>query len=370
MDSINLGVEALRDWLETGRPVTVLDIRPDWQREEWSIPGSLHVKNVRALNTGARSAGPGLNLPADQPVVAVCAEGRTSIFAVRALRELGIQALSLQGGMRAWSLMWNVAEVPLPGAAATVTQVRRTGKGCLSYMVASRGEAAVIDASIDPDVYLKLAHDRDLRITHVLDTHVHADHLSRSRVLAERSGATVWMPEQKRTSYPYRPLRDGDSIRIGGATIAAMLTAGHTMESTCYMVEGRALITGDTLFPAAVGRPDLAAADAEQAKKRAHALYATLQKLLQLPPETLLLPGHTSEPIAFDEKPVAATLEEAKRAIPLLSVTEESFVEMLLGRIPPTPPNHLEIVRLNEAGEMPTGDATELEAGANRCAVA
>src|SRR5882762_10733893 len=157
MDSIAIDVDALRDWLESGRPVTVLDIRPAIQREEWSIPGSLHVDAQTAMRPSAPATVGGIRVPQGQPVVAVCAQGKSSILAVRAMRENGIDALSLKGGMKAWSLAWNVADVELHGSKARVIQVRRTGKGCLSYMVGSRGEAAVVDASVDPEIYLRIA---------------------------------------------------------------------------------------------------------------------------------------------------------------------------------------------------------------------
>jgi glyoxylase-like metal-dependent hydrolase (beta-lactamase superfamily II) len=368
-DSMDIGVDDLREWLESGKPVTVLDIRPSAEREEWSIPGSLHVDAYAALRMNSASALRGVELPPGQPVVAVCALGNTSQLAVQALRGQGIEARSLQGGMKAWSLAWNVADVRIPGLKAEITQVRRTGKGCLSYIVASEGKAAVVDACVDPEIYLEIAKQRGLTITHVIDTHVHADHLSRSRLLAERCGATVCLPDQKRVTYEFHPLRDGDTLAIGSASIKALHTPGHTMESTSYLVDGRALLTGDTLFPDAVGRPDLAA-DAEQARKRARHLYTTLRELTKLPGETWILPCHSSEPIPFDSKPFGAPLADVMRRVEVLKATEEGFIETLLGRIPPTPPNHLEIVRLNEAGRFPAGDPADLEAGANRCAIA
>jgi glyoxylase-like metal-dependent hydrolase (beta-lactamase superfamily II) len=136
----------------------------------------------------------------------------------------------------------------------------------------------------------------------------------------------------------------------------------------CYLVDGRALLTGDTLFPGAVGRPDLAAS-ADEARARAHALYTTLQRIMRLPADTWILPCHTSEPIPFDGKPCGARLDDVIRQIDVLRAGEDRFVEVLLSRIPPTPPNHLQIVRLNESGEFPAGDPTVLEAGANRCAI-
>ena len=362
METIDIGVDALRDWLESGKPVTVLDIRPPVQREEWSIPGSVPVDAMAAMRPN------GVKVPPGQPVVAVCAQGKSSMLAVMALREQGIDARSLKGGMQAWSLMWNLAEVDLPGSRARIIQVRRTGKGCLSYIVVSGGKAMVVDAAVDPDVYLRIAKDQGLTITHVVDTHIHADHLSRSRALAERCNAEVLLPEQDRVTSPFRALRDGELLTLGAGEIQTLHTPGPPMERACYLVDGRALLTGDTLFPGAVGRPDLAAS-AEQARKRAHLLYATLQKIAKLSSDLWILPCHTSEPIPFDGKPCGARLGEVLRTVEMLSAGEDSFVETLLSRIPETPANHLEIVRLNERGDLPEGDPTTLEAGANRCAI-
>ena len=143
---------------------------------------------------------------------------------------------------------------------------------------------------------------------------------------------------------------------------------GHTAESTCYLLDDRALFTGDTLFLAAVGRPDLEATP-DEARRRAHLLHASLQRLVALPLETVVLPTHTSEPVAFDGQPIGATLRAVRDRLPLLQGTAETFVRHVLARIPAAPPNHHRIVALNETGTLPD-NPTELEAGANRCAVA
>jgi glyoxylase-like metal-dependent hydrolase (beta-lactamase superfamily II)/rhodanese-related sulfurtransferase len=362
-------VEGLRDWLEAGRPLTLLDVRPAAERAEWSVPGSIHVDAYERLKAGDPAALAALDLPAELPVVTICAAGRTSLIAAEQLRACGLEALSLEGGMRAWSLAWNTAELPVPGSAATVLQVRRTGKGCLSYLVAAAGAAAVIDPSLDPEVYLELARQRGWRISHVLETHLHADHLSRAVQLAELAGATLALPAAHRVAAPFAPLHEGDTIALGPARLSVLATPGHTPESVVYRLDGAALFTGDTLFLTAVGRPDLHA-DEEVARLKAHALYASLQRLLALPPETLVLPGHTSAPVAFDAQPIAATLAAVQRATSLLAADEQTFVITILGRIPPTPPNHAQIIALNEQGVALPADPTALEAGANRCAIA
>ena len=134
-------------------------------------------------------------------------------------------------------------------------------------------------------------------------------------------------------------------------------------------MEDQALFTSDTLFLAGVGRPDLEA-NATEARQRAHLLYHSLQRLLTLPASTLVLPGHTSAPVAFDGAALAAPLAALRHRVALLQKPEEEFVATLLARIPPTPPNHDRIVAWNEGDQLFTGDPTELEAGANRCAVA
>ncbi len=369
MNTPTIDVETLRTWLEQRQPVTVLDVRAMQDRAEWSIPGSLHVDAYAALKANDPRALGNVKLPDHQPVVTVCGAGKVSITAAEQLRARGFQTFSLAGGMKAWSLAWNQALLALPGADVQIIQVRRTGKGCLSYLIGTKGAAAVIDAALAPAVYLQLAHAHGWTIRSVLDTHVHADHLSRARQLAEQSGATLYLPTQQRVTYPFTPIAEGDSITIGGVPLVALYTPGHTLESICYLLKDQVLFTGDTLFLAGVGRPDLDASPAA-ARQRAHLLYHSLQRLLMLPPQTLVLPGHTRAPVAFDGVAVTALLVAVREAVGLLGETEETFVESLLRRIPPTPPNHQRIVFLNETGAPFAEDPTELEAGANRCAVA
>ena len=369
MTQTTLNVETLRGMLNQGQPVTVLDVRHSQEWAEWAIPGSINVDAYDALKANNPNALAGVDLPGDRPVVTVCGAGVTSLTAAEQLRVRGFQALSLTGGMKAWSLAWNSAELPLPNSKAQVIQVRRTGKGCLTYLIGSQGEAAVIDPALDPEVYLNLAQEHGWTISHIFETHIHADHLSRARTLAEQCGATLHLPAQDRAAFPFQPIQDNDEFTIGAARLAALRTPGHTGESTCYLLDNQALFSGDTLFLASVGRPDLEAT-AEESRVRARLLYHSLQRLLTLSPETLILPGHTSEPIAFDGQAITASLAQVSQAVELPHLPKAKFVETILARIPPTPPNHHRIVELNEAGRLPDEDATNLEEGANRCAVA
>jgi rhodanese-related sulfurtransferase len=170
----------LRDWLDEGRPVVVLDVRDADARAQWAIPGSVHLDAYDDLRAGRPGALATADLPSDRPVVTVCNAGRISLTAADVLEQRGLDAWSLSGGMKAWSLAWNEAEVAVATPGVRVVQLRRTGKGCLSYVIGSAGDATVIDASLDPAVYLEVLRREGWTLRSVLETHVHADHVSRA----------------------------------------------------------------------------------------------------------------------------------------------------------------------------------------------
>src|SRR5713101_1205961 len=277
MSAPTISTEGLRELLEQGAPVTVLDVRPGAEYAEWSIPGSVHADAYDALRRGDPTALADFHPTNGGRVVTVCAAGKTSMLAAERLCARGMDAVSLEGGMRAWSLAWNTAEVPCPASTARIVQLRRTGKGRLSYLIGSNGDAAVVDASLEPQIYHRVADEHGWRIRTVLETHVHADHVSRARALAADTGARVCLPTTDRVSFEYAPLNDGDTVRVGSAGLRVFQTPGHTPESACFLLDERALFTGDTLFLAGVGRPDLEAS-AEQARSpgsRAPCVLAT-----------------------------------------------------------------------------------------------
>jgi glyoxylase-like metal-dependent hydrolase (beta-lactamase superfamily II) len=360
--------DTLRSWLDAGRPVTVLDVRAAADREQWAIPGSRHVDAYDALRQGEPGALAHLDLPVDRVVVTVCNAGRVSLLAADLLERRGFDVRSLDGGMKAWSLAWNLADVPAEEGAAAVVQVRRTGKGCLSYVVASEGEAAVIDPSAEIAVYVALARRRGWAIRQVIDTHVHADHLSRAHALAARTGATVRLPANGRATCAFTPIADGERLRVGRAGLIAVATPGHTGESMSFVLDGQAVFTGDTLFVDGVGRPDLHASP-EEARARAQALFTSLTRLRALPADLMVLPAHTSAPVPFDGTPLAARLGDIRPWLGSWLESEAGFVARVTSQLPPTPPNFARIVELNELGQSPEEDPVELEAGANRCAV-
>lgn len=362
--SKTISLQTLQQWLSEGKPVDVIDARTPDDFDEWSIPGSRHADLFYEMKDGRFDGFLKIGIPADKPSVLVCYAGRTSGDAANFLCQCGFDAYSLEGGMQAWSLAWNKAELKTP--SAQIVQIRRTGKGCLSYLVVSQGEALVIDPAIGVEDTLSLLESYGARLIGIADTHVHADHLTRARQLSAKTGAPFYLPENNRVSFEYTPLPK--TIEVGATHLSILKTPGHTWESVCLLIDGEALFTGDTLFVDSIGRPDLATKTGES-EERAKALYASLQMLKALPGDPWVLPAHTDHPAPFDGRPIAKRLTEVVADVSFLKMSEPEFLDTILSRIPATPPNHLEIVRLNEAGEFPLGDPTDLEAGANRCAV-
>ncbi|MBI1767352.1 MAG: MBL fold metallo-hydrolase [Bacteroidetes bacterium] len=365
-EDIKIDVSTLANWLSEKRPVTIIDVRPKSEREEWSIPGSIHADVYDRLKVNDPNALDDLKLDAQLPVVTVCAAGKTSLKAAEILKQKGFDVYSLDGGMKAWNFAWNSAATTIHNVK--IIQVRRSAKGCLSYMVGSDDEAIVIDASLDPQVYLDLAKANGWSIKYVTDTHVHADYLSRTRELAKASLAKHILIDQAKVEYSFTPIKNGEQIKFGRATLEVIHTPGHTMESTTFRLGDDALFTGDTLFTDGVGRPDLKA-DLDEATKRSKLLYHSLNQLLNMNPNMWVFPAHLSKAVPFDNNLVAETIKALKGKLELLKLNEDEFVNYTLSRIPPTPPNYLTIATLNKQGSYEGYTPAELEAGANRCAI-
>jgi glyoxylase-like metal-dependent hydrolase (beta-lactamase superfamily II)/rhodanese-related sulfurtransferase len=361
-----IDTDTLSNWLESGKQVTVLDIRTKEQREEWKIPGSIYVDAYKQLNEGDASVLDEVFIPQNTPVVTVCAAGKTSQIAASELRKKGVEAYSLENGMKGWSLAWNKAILNFEGYQ--IIQLRRTGKGCLSYIISSEGRAIIVDASLPLEVYESTLKENNWQLKAVIETHIHADHLSRSKQVADKFHVPLMLPVPNKVQFDFKKLAENEIINLGKAQIKGIATPGHTIESVCFLINDEVLLSGDTIFTNAIGRPDLKANE-EEAKKRAELLYDSLQKLLQLKEEIIVLPAHTSSPVDFDGKPINATLSEIKKNVSVLKLDKASFVKNILDKLPPPPSNYLSIVEKNLSGNIADVSPIDLEAGANRCAV-
>jgi glyoxylase-like metal-dependent hydrolase (beta-lactamase superfamily II)/rhodanese-related sulfurtransferase len=366
-------VAQLAERLDRGESPFILDIREPEKFADWHIPGARPLPVIEAMrrNEWGPLEARADEIPKDQPIVVVCNIGVSSAKATSVLERLGFAVENLAGGMQAWSGVHSEVPIELPGSPpVAVIQVRRNGKGCLSYVVASARQALVIDPSVESAVYAAIAERQGARIVMVLETHVHADHVSRARALAESTGATLVLPRNERMAFPYEAIDDGMVIQLGEVTLTAIHTPGHTGESTCYRLDDRALFTGDTLFIDSVGRPDL-----ERGNEGAPTAAATLHRSLfgvlrRLPERLVVLPCHTEAGIPFDRQAVRARLGDLRGAMEGYGADLASFVPGVLARLGPKPPGFDRVIAVNEGKSPLPGeeDALALEAGPNRCA--
>ncbi|QIO24473.1 rhodanese-like domain-containing protein [Haloarcula sp. JP-L23] len=354
----------------------VLDIRHQTDFEEWHIPGSRNVDVYDELTDDPEQAiEPLSDLPSDEQIVTVCAAGVVSQTATAVLRELGYDAVTLTDGMNGWSRVHRHANVPVD-IDGILVQVARPGKGCLSHVLVSEGEAAVFDPShyLDEydtvlDEYDTVLDEYDAELVGVFDTHAHADHVSGAADLADRHDVPYYLHQRDALSLDATPLEDGTLVSVGSLDIEVIHTPGHSEGSVSFDVDGTALLTGDTLFHDSVGRVELgveAGIEDADVEGNAATLYESLQRLLDRPDDAVVLPAHDP---GSPEPPVTATLAEVKDRNNDLSRDREAFVEELASDIPDHPPNFERVKRTNVGQEsVPANELAELELGPNNCA--
>jgi hydroxyacylglutathione hydrolase len=233
-------------------------------------------------------------------------------------------------------------------------QILHEDLGCASYLIGSKGEAAVVDPKWEIDEYLEAAADHGLKIERILETHNHADHLSGRGRLAAATGARIHISADAGVDYDHEPLRDGEAIEVGAARIRGLATPGHRPEHIAYLVEDPErgdeawlLLSGDSLFVGDLARPDLAVEPEEGAR----GLFATLARYRELPDFVEVWPGHIGGSLcggsSMSEKP-QSTIGFERRFNPYLRIeAEEELVARLTGEAQPQPPNFERIVELN-----------------------
>lgn len=246
--------------------------------------------------------------------------------------------------------------------------------GCLahaSYLLASDGEAVVVDPQRDVELYLKAAAEHGVTIRHIFESHLHADFVSGHRELAARTGATIYMGAQAGATFPHVAVSDGFALRFGKASIRVLETPGHTAESICLVVTDEeesagawAVLTGDTLFIGDVGRPDLS--PRHTPAQLAGLLYDSLHnKLLTLADSVLVYPAHGAGSLCgknmrAERSSTIGTERLTNYALQIKS--REEFVRQLTSNLPARPEYFLKDAEINRTGAAALSELPALRA--------
>jgi hydroxyacylglutathione hydrolase len=249
--------------------------------------------------------------------------------------------------------------------------------GCLahaSYMLASEGEAIVVDPQRDVEIYLEAAQKQNVQIRHIFETHLHADFVSGHKELAARTGATIYMGKAAGATFAHVPTDDGFQLQVGEIRIDALETPGHTPESICLVVTDLAVtgkdksqspwavLTGDTLFIGDVGRPDLSKTHTPQ--QLAGLMYDSLhQKLMTLPDAVLVYPAHGAGSLCgrnmrAERSSTIGTERLTNYALQIKS--RDEFIRQMTSNLPARPDYFLEDAAINRAGATPLTELPEL----------
>ena len=214
-----------------------------------------------------------------------------------------------------------------------------------------------MDPQQEIDQYLEASEKSRMRITHIIETHIQADHLSGCRELAAKTGAPIYLHGAAQVHFPFQPLKDGDELELGNVKVRVLHTPGHSSDSICLLVTDKTrgpepwlLLTGDTLFVGDAGRPD--PHGPEESKRLAEQLYDSLFiKLAPLDDTLALYPTHFAGSAcgrAMSGNP-SSTLGFERRFNPALQPrSREEFVRFMLEHLPPQPPEFVDIRRKNQ----------------------
>jgi glyoxylase-like metal-dependent hydrolase (beta-lactamase superfamily II)/rhodanese-related sulfurtransferase len=386
-------VEQLHQQLESGSDFFIFDVRNEDEYESWKIEGTskipmINVPYYEMLEVDEfddvidsfkafLEQGTTAKLPRDKPILTVCAKGDTSEFVAEALRRLEFDAFNLEGGTQAWGDHYHSRTVAESGDLR-VLQVARPARGCLSYVVVSGDKAAAIDPLRHVARYEELAQEHGYTYELVLDTHGHADHISGGPALAAATGSPYFLHpydgihpiDVLPAKIDYQYVRDSQIFTVGGHEIKTIHIPGHTLGNVAFLLDGKILFTGDSIFIESIARPDLGG----KGDTWAPIHYHSLRLLMALPDETLVLPAHFSTLNEADAKGHFArtlgTLKKENEGLLKAQESETDFVDYILSSLPKFPKEYVEIKRVN-AGllEVGEGKASELELGKNICAL-
>jgi glyoxylase-like metal-dependent hydrolase (beta-lactamase superfamily II) len=346
----------------------LFDLRNEDEFKAWRIEGreDFPVLNIPQIDFVGEEDRYIDQFPKDKEINAVCAHGDSSRYSAELLTEKGFNAVSLEDGMDLWSEYYEIHKV---SDSPLIYQMYRTARGCMSHIVVSGGEVFVIDPNRHVEKIIGFANSIGAKITHVIDSHLHADHISGGIDLAQKTGAQYFMNpiDADGATFTFVELRDGIEIKISDNNFFAIQTPGHTPGITSLLLNGKYLFTGDTIMKTDMGRPDLGG----KAEEWAGMLYNTLfKKLKSLGDDIIILPSHADSIKEQDKSGIVSlTLGESRRKSKLFSLTDyKEFINYIISSLPENPESYQEMRKAN-LGLISPDEAKkkELEIGKNLC---
>ena len=232
--------------------------------------------------------------------------------------------------------------------------------GCASYLIGdpTRGEAFVVDPAYAIEQYVEAAEDEHVSIVRILETHTHADHVSGHGRFALEHGLPVSVHPDAEPEFPFDPLEDGQQLQVGSVTLRVIHTPGHRPEHCAFVVDGRLVLTGDSLFIGDAARPDLAI----EAREGAEGLFHSLQRLTELPDAFEVYPSHVAGSLcgAAMSPAHSSTIGDERRTNAALAYGDaQAFINATASVSTPRPPTTARVVALNRGSFV--GSAPPLE---------
>ncbi|RPF52162.1 MBL fold metallo-hydrolase [Aquisalibacillus elongatus] len=368
----HISVKELTEKILNHEKLFILDVRNTGEFDDWKVEGEnveIHNQPYFDLMDGVEPVEE--KLPKEEPIYVICAKGGSSQMVAEQIAEAGYDNVySIEGGMKAYSEHLEpikVGEV----SDGEIYQFVRIGKGCLSYLIVSNGEGAIVDSNRMSTPYEQFVSKHQVDVKYVIDTHLHADHISGGKNLAEKLGADYYLPpkDAEGITFEFNDIQEDDELNVGSTKIKSFYSPGHTIGSTSYIVDDQYLLTGDILFIESIGRPDLAGKAEDWVSDLRETLYERYKKLSH---DLIVLPAHyMSVDEMNDDGTVSENLGELYKENHGLNIEDEQeFRHAVTDNLPPQP-NSYDEIRQTNLGKMDPEDEKrrEMEIGPNRCAI-
>jgi glyoxylase-like metal-dependent hydrolase (beta-lactamase superfamily II)/rhodanese-related sulfurtransferase len=362
---IELPSESFHKQIQAGWDPLIIDVRNSQTYADWHIFNSVNFPIMQLLARKDFYESKYQN----RELVLVCTRGKDSLAGAEYLQSKGLSAKSLKGGLLAWNNVFDTVPI-VNDSELNLIQFRRVSKGCLSYLLYSGNEAIVFDPAHNISPYLEFAEEKDLSILKVIDTHLHADHVSGARELANKTGAELFLNPNDPFDFEYKSVLENDSFTLKNQkSVRIIPTPGHTPGSTSFVMKDIGVLTGDLLFVDGIGRPDLLEKTAEFAKDLYHSLTT---RIAALPNDMFYAPSHHGKfEIDHFNKPIISNIDAFKED-KIIETDEETFIKYSVEKSSQTKqPGSYETIRLINIGKqmLTPLQINEMEIGPNRCAI-